>query len=81
MYLILYKYLKSSTRTVVKGKAVPVQAWTGTGGSRRFRLPDFKDSRYMKVVRLSALRTPAAFTLRKYSWYSFLLEAESTPGP
>jgi hypothetical protein len=23
----------------------------------------------------------AAFTLRKYSWYSFLLEAESTPGP
>jgi len=25
--------------------------------------------------------TPAAFTPRKYSWYSFLLEAESTPGP
>ena len=24
---------------------------------------------------------PAAFTLRKYSWYSFLLEAESTSGP
>ena len=23
---------------------------------------------------------PAAFTPRKYSWYSFLLEAESTPG-
>jgi len=25
--------------------------------------------------------TLAAFTPRKYSWYSFLLEAESTPGP
>jgi len=25
--------------------------------------------------------TPAAFTLRKFSWYSFLLEAESTPEP
>ena len=25
--------------------------------------------------------TPAALTPRKYSWYSFLLEAESTPGP
>jgi len=25
--------------------------------------------------------TPAAFTPRKYSWYSFLLEAERTPGP
>jgi hypothetical protein len=24
---------------------------------------------------------PATFTPRKYSWYSFLLEAESTPGP
>ena len=24
---------------------------------------------------------PAAFTPTKYSWYSFLLEAESTPGP
>ena len=24
---------------------------------------------------------PAAFTSRKFSWYSFLLEAESTPGP
>ena len=24
---------------------------------------------------------PAAFTPRKYSWYSVLLEAESTPGP
>jgi hypothetical protein len=34
----------------------------------------------MKVVRLSALSL-AAFTPRKYSWYSFMLEAESTPGP
>jgi hypothetical protein len=25
-----------------KGKAVPLQAWTGSEGSRRFRLPDFK---------------------------------------
>ena len=24
---------------------------------------------------------PAAFTLRKYSWYSFSLQTESTPGP
>ena len=24
---------------------------------------------------------PATFTPRKYSWYSFLLEAELTPGP
>jgi hypothetical protein len=30
--------------------------------------------------KLSALRTGRLY-LRKYSWYSFLLEAESTPGP
>ena len=25
-----------------KGKPIPLQAWTGPEGSRRFRLPDFK---------------------------------------
>ena len=25
-----------------EGKAIPLQAWTGTEGSRRLRLPDFK---------------------------------------
>jgi hypothetical protein len=43
--------------------------------------PRFLDSRHMKVVRLSALRTGSLYPIRKYSWYSFLLEAESTPGP
>ena len=27
---------------IVKGKARPLQAWTGPEGSRRMRLPDFK---------------------------------------
>jgi len=27
---------------VAKGKAIPLQAWTGPEGSRRLRLPDFK---------------------------------------
>jgi hypothetical protein len=26
----------------VKGRAIPLQDWTGPEGSRRFRLPDFK---------------------------------------
>jgi hypothetical protein len=26
----------------VKGKPIPLQAWTGPEGSRRLRLPDFK---------------------------------------
>jgi hypothetical protein len=28
-------------RGVVKGKAVPLQAWSGPEGSRRLRFPDF----------------------------------------
>jgi hypothetical protein len=40
-----------------KGKAFPLQTWTGPWGSRRLRLPEFIDNRHMKVVRLSALRT------------------------
>jgi len=28
--------------SIVKGGAIPLQAWTGPEGSRRLRLPDFK---------------------------------------
>ena len=39
----------------VKGKAIPVQTWTGPEGSRRFRLSDFKTigTRNGKVVNLT----------------------------
>jgi len=50
----------------------PVKAGTGPEGSCRLRLPDFK------VV---SFQHRTYVTPRKYSWYSFLLEAESTPGP
>jgi len=29
-------------KAVKKGKAIPLQAWTGPEGSRRLKLPDFK---------------------------------------
>jgi len=34
--------LKSYSNIKGKGKAIPLQAWTGPEGSRRLRLPDFK---------------------------------------
>jgi len=37
-----------------KGKAVPLQAWSGPEGSRKLRFPDFMTR---MVVRLSALHT------------------------
>jgi hypothetical protein len=61
-------------------EAIPLQALTGPEGSRRLRLPDFKTigTRRWQGCQPYA---PAAFTPRKYSWYSFLLEAELTPRP
>jgi len=32
---LLYKYCNSSVCYVAKGKAIPLQAWTGPEGSRR----------------------------------------------
>ena len=62
-----------------KGKAVPLQVWSGPEGSSKLRFPDYMTMAQDggKVVGLTH-RPPSP---RKYSWYSFLSEAESTPGP
>ena len=64
----------------VKGKSVPFQAWIGPEGSRKLRFPNYVTTAQhgSKVVSLTH-RPP--LPPRKYFWYSFLLEAESTPGP
>jgi hypothetical protein len=36
---------------ILKGKAIPVQAWIGPEGSRRLRLPGFSESRHVRVAR------------------------------
>jgi len=63
-----------------KGKAVPLQSWSGPDGYRKLRFPDFMTTAQDcgKVVSLT-YRPP--LPPRKCSWYSFPLEAESTPGP
>jgi len=65
---------------LLKGKAIPLQVWTGPEGSRKLRFPDFVTTAQdgAKVVSLTH-RPP--LPPRKCSWYSFLLEAESTAGP
>jgi hypothetical protein len=73
-------YIASRQRSKVKGKAIPLQALTGPEGSRSLRLPDSKTIG-TGMWQGCQPYAPAAFTSRKYSWYSFLLEAESTPGP
>ena len=41
---------------MVKGKAIPLQAWGGPEGSRKVGAPRFQDNRHMNMVR-SAVRT------------------------
>jgi len=59
----------------VKSKAVPLQAWIAPEGSRKLRFPDFVTMAQDggKVVSLTC-RPP--LPPGKYTWYSFLLEAE-----
>ena len=55
------KYCSCSPSKHTKGRAIPVQAWTGPAGSRRLRLPDFKT---IVTWRWSGCQpcAPAAFT-------------------
>ena len=62
------------------GKSVPLQAWSDPEGSRKLRFPDYVTMTQDGGKVVSVMHRPL-LTPRKYSWYSFLLEAESTPGP
>ena len=64
-----------------KRKSNPITGLASPRGFQQVEAPRFQDSRHMKVLKLSALRTGRLYLPKKYSWYSFLLEAESTPGP
>jgi hypothetical protein len=65
----------------VKGTAVPVQAVEALRVVRGWVSHNFQTFGSQMAVRLSALRAGGFFTPQENSWYSFLLEAESTPGP
>jgi hypothetical protein len=63
-----------------KCKAIPV---TGRGGPKdceTLRLPHFLDNRFTDGGKVVSLTRRPPFTPRKDFCYSFLLEAESTPG-
>jgi len=64
-----------------KGKAVPLQAWSGPDGSRKLRFPPDYVTLAQDSGKFVSLTHRPLFTPRKCSWYSFLLEAESTLGP
>jgi hypothetical protein len=63
---------------ILKDKAVPLQAWSGPEGSRKLKFPDFMTTAQGSGKVVSLTHRPH---LPPGSWYSFLLQAESTPGP
>ena len=63
-----------------KVKAVPLEAWTGPESSRKLRFPDYVTMAQDDGKVVSLTHRPL-LPPRKYSRYSFLLEAEPTPGP
>jgi len=71
---------RSSVKLRVSVKSVPLQAWRGPEGSRKLRFPDFVTTAQGGGKVVSPTHRPF-LPLRKYSWYSFLLEAELTPEP
>ena len=62
------------------GKPIPLQSYYRPRRFQGVETLRFRDNRHMKVVRASAPHTRRPYAPRKYSWYSFLLETESTPG-
>ena len=67
--------LKFQLAPRLKGKALPLQAWSGPEGSRKLRFPDFMTTAQDCGKVVSLTHRPPLFP-RKCSWYSFLLEAE-----
>jgi hypothetical protein len=62
-----------------KGKAIPVTGRGGPTGCEMSRLPHFYTVGSQMVERSSALYAGHLYS-QEDIWYSFLLEADSTPG-
>jgi hypothetical protein len=68
----------------IKGKAIPLQALSDPEGSGKLRFPDFMTTAQDgdKVASLTHRPPlPPGNEYQVHTWYSFLLEAESTLGP
>ena len=69
--MILYKF---GACIGVKGKAIPLQAWTSPEGSRRMKLPD-EGGKVVSPKQRPPLPPQEIFLVL------ISIEAESTPGP
>jgi hypothetical protein len=66
---------------IKKGKVIPATGHEGPQGCEMSRLPHSLDNRLTDGGKVVSLTRQPPFTPQEDSWYSFLLEAELTPGP
>jgi hypothetical protein len=64
-----------------KGKSILVTGRVKPFGCETSRFPHFLDNRLTDGGEVVSLTRWPPFIFQEDSWYSFLLEAESTPGP
>jgi hypothetical protein len=72
---------RSASFSMGERKNNPIKGVEKPSGLQEFEAPRVQDNRHMKMLSLSALRTGRLYPLRKYSWYSFQLDAKSTTEP
>jgi hypothetical protein len=74
-------FLYFSLFNSVKGKVIPVPGRGGPYGCETLRVPQYLDNRITDGSKVVSLMPRPPFTAQEGFWYSFLLEAESIPGP
>jgi hypothetical protein len=69
------------SKSIKKSKIILVTGCEGTQVCDRLRLPHLLANRLTEGGKVVSLRRRPPYIPQEDSWYSFLLEAESTPGP
>jgi hypothetical protein len=75
----LNKHLQLEDLSFMYISAIPITGRGGPQGCETSRLPHFLDNRLRDGGEVVSLTRPAAVYPQEDFWYSFLLEAESTP--
>jgi hypothetical protein len=79
--IFLQKRFRIGFNWLGQGKAIPATGHEGPYVCETSRLPHFLDNRLTDCGEVVSPTRRPPFTPQEDSWYSFLLEAESTPGP
>jgi hypothetical protein len=73
-------FVHRATFSGYKGKAIPLTGRGGPWGSETSRRPHYLDSLLTDGGEVISLTSRPPYYLQEESWYSFLLETESTSG-